>query len=248
MDQFQQSIKGWRILIERQLRLFLRASRLKSRAVAVPVHYVFANGGKRIRPVLLLLACKTVGGRVRDALPAAVAIELLHNFTLVHDDIMDKATSRRGRPTVHTKWDQSTAILVGDELMALAYRSLLQTKSARLHAIADTFTQAFVEVCEGQGLDKEFETQRRVSLPRYLTMIEQKTAKVISAAAEIGALVGRGTVRQVTALQRYGLHLGRAFQVQDDLLDVVADEAKFGKTVGRDIVSGKKTYLLIRAD
>lgn len=247
MDQFQQSVRDWRLLIERQLRLFLRASRLRSRAVAEPVRYVFAKRGKRIRPVLLLLACRAVGGRVRDALPAAVAIELLHNFTLVHDDIMDKATSRRGRPTVHTKWDQSTAILVGDELMALAYRSLLQTKSSRLHAIAETFTQAFVDVCEGQGLDKEFETQRQVSLPRYLMMIEQKTAKVISAAAEIGGLVGRGTARQVAALRKYGLHLGRAFQVQDDLLDVVADEAKFGKTVGSDIVSGKKTFLLIRA-
>ncbi len=247
MDQFQRSIRDWRLLIERQLRFFLRASRLRSRAVAEPVRYVFAKRGKRVRPVLLLLACRAVGGRVREALPAAVAIELLHNFTLVHDDIMDKATSRRGRPTVHTKWDQSTAILVGDELMALAYRSLLQTKSSRLHAIAGTFTQAFVDVCEGQGLDKEFETQRQVSLPRYLTMIEQKTAKVISAAAEIGGLVGRGTARQVAALQKYGLHLGRAFQVQDDLLDVVADEAKFGKTVCSDIVSGKKTYLLIRA-
>ncbi|MFQ5797342.1 MAG: polyprenyl synthetase family protein [Bacteroidota bacterium] len=247
MDQFQQLIERCRNLIEQQLRVFMRKSPPKPRFVAEPVHYILAKRGKRIRPVLLLLACKAVDGRISDALPAGVAVELLHNFTLVHDDIMDNATSRRGRATVHTKWDQSTAILVGDELIALAYRSLLQAKSPRLRVILDTFTQAFVAVCEGQGLDKEFEAQQRVSLARYLTMIEQKTAKIISASAEIGALIGGGTAEQVRALRKYGLHLGCAFQVQDDLLDVVANESWFGKTVGADIASGKKTYLLVRA-
>ena len=247
MDQFQQLIERCRNLIEQQLRVFMRKSPPRPRFVAEPVHYILAKRGKRIRPVLLLLACKAVNGRIGDALPAGVAVELLHNFTLVHDDIMDNATTRRGRATVHTKWDQSTAILVGDELIALAYRSLLQAKSSRLRAILDTFTQAFVAVCEGQGLDKEFEAQRRVSLGRYLTMIEQKTARIVSASAEIGALVGGGTAQQVDALRKYGLHLGCAFQVQDDLLDVVADESRFGKTAGADIVSGKKTYLLVRA-
>ena len=247
MDQFQKSIERCRYLIEQQLGVFMRNSRPKPRLVAEPMHYVFASRGKRIRPLLLLLACGGVDGRIRDALPAGVAVELLHNFTLVHDDIMDSATERRGRATVHTKWDQSTAILVGDELIALAYRSLLQTKSPRLQAILDAFTQAFVAVCEGQGLDKEFEVQRKVSLERYLTMIEQKTGKVISMAAEVGALIGGGTTEQIGALRKYGLHLGRAFQIQDDLLDVIADESRFGKTVGVDIDTGKKTYLLIRA-
>ncbi len=247
MDQAQRTIEHCRDLIEQQLIGFIRESCLTPRVVAEPVRYVLAKRGKRIRPVLLLLACKAVNGRLRDALPAGVAIELLHNFTLVHDDIMDNATSRRGRATVHTKWDQSTAILVGDELIALAYRSLMLTKGHRLQAILDALTEAFVAVCEGQGLDKEFESEPRVSLARYFSMIEQKTARIISAAAEIGALIGGGSTRQVSALRTYGFHVGRAFQVQDDLLDVVADESKFGKTVGADIVSGKKTYLLIRA-
>lgn len=225
----------------------MHQSRPGPRTVAEPAHYVLAKRGKWIRPVLLLLASDAVGGRLRDALPAAVAFELLHNFTLVHDDIMDYATYRRGRATVHTRWDQNTAILVGDELVALAYRSLLQTKSPRLELILKRFTEAFVAVCEGQGFDKEFETQRGVSLAGYLTMIELKTARIISAAAEIGALIGGGTSKQVVALRNYGLHLGLAFQVQDDLLDVIADESRFGKTIGADIVSGKKTYLLARA-
>jgi geranylgeranyl diphosphate synthase type II len=180
-------------------------------------------------------------------LHAAAGIEILHNFTLVHDDIMDNAPSRRGRATVHTKWDTNVAILVGDELLALAYRALLQTKSPSIREIAKVFTEGVVEVCEGQAYDKEFGTQGDVTVSDYLVMIEKKTAKMVAVSAEIGALIGDGRRASVAALRRYGQHVGRAFQIQDDLLDIVAEEKKFGKAVGGDLVEGKKTFLLLEA-
>lgn len=247
MIEAQKSIERHRALIERQLKSFIRRSHPKPRFLAEPVEYVFGNRGKRIRPILVLLACEAVNGRGRDALPAGMAIELLHNFTLVHDDIMDGADSRRGRATVHVRWDQSTAILAGDELIALAYRALLETRSPRLRPIVESFTRAFVAVCEGQGYDKEFEVRHRVSLADYMKMIDQKTATIISAAAEIGGLIGGGRGMHIGALRAFGLHLGRAFQIQDDLLDVIGDAPQIGKPVGADIASSKKTYPLIRA-
>ncbi|HTY38401.1 MAG TPA: polyprenyl synthetase family protein, partial [Bacteroidota bacterium] len=217
------------------------------RSLYEPSGYVLDAGGKRIRPVLLLLACEAVGGDTREALHASAAIEVLHNFTLVHDDIMDHAASRRGRKTVHTKWDTNIAILVGDELLALAYRSLLQTRSRHIQDIARVFTEGVVEVCEGQAYDKEFETRAAVTVDEYLLMIEKKTAKMVAVSAEIGALIGDGTRSSIGALKRYGEHVGRAFQVQDDLLDIIADEKELGKPVGGDLVEGKKTFLLLEA-
>lgn len=212
-----------------------------------PIRYVLAGGGKRIRPVLVMLSCEAVGGHWKDALHAAAGIEILHNFTLVHDDIMDNAASRRGRATVHTKWDPNVAILVGDELLACAYRALLKTRSSRIQDIAKIFTEGVVEVCEGQGYDKEFETSLDVKVQDYLLMIRKKTGKMVTVATEIGALIGGGTPGEFRALSNYGRHVGRAFQLQDDLLDIVADEKKFGKTVGGDIVEGKKTFLLLES-
>lgn len=217
------------------------------RSLYEPVKYVLAAGGKRIRPVLLMLSCEAVGGKARDALYAGAAIEILHNFTLVHDDIMDNAPSRRGRKTIHTKWDTNVAILVGDALLALAYRALLQTKSPHIHEIVKTFTDGVVEVCEGQAYDKEFETRRRVSVRDYLLMIEKKTAKMVSVAAEIGGLIGNGSRQEIRALKHYGHHVGLAFQIQDDLLDIMANEAELGKQIGGDLVEGKKTFLLLEA-
>jgi geranylgeranyl diphosphate synthase type II len=212
-----------------------------------PIRYVLAGGGKRIRPVLLMLSCEAVGGKARNALQASAAIEILHNFTLVHDDIMDHAASRRGRETVHTRWDTNVAILVGDELLALAYRALLLTKSPHIQEIAKVFTEGVVEVCEGQAYDKEFERRPSVRVSDYVLMIQKKTAKMVSVAAQIGALIGNGPASAIRALHRYGHHVGLAFQIQDDLLDIVGNEDELGKKVGGDLVEGKKTFLLLEA-
>jgi geranylgeranyl diphosphate synthase type II len=241
----EQRYLHYKQLIDRRLKQFVRQQ--KPRSLYGPLTYILEGGGKRIRPLVLLLSCEAAGGTVQHALHAGVAIEILHNFTLVHDDIMDNAASRRGRPTVHTKWDANVAILVGDELLALAYRALLKTKSHNIQEIAKVFTEGVVEVCEGQAYDKEFETRRAVRVDEYLLMIEKKTAKMVAVAAEIGGLIGNGTGASIRALRRYGRHVGRAFQIQDDLLDIVADEAEFGKSVGGDLVEGKKTFLLLEA-
>ena len=212
-----------------------------------PIRYILSGGGKRIRSVLVLIACEAAGGSKRDALHAGAAMELLHNFTLVHDDIMDHALARRGRKTVHKKWDENTAILVGDELLALAYRVLLKTTSPRIHEVSSVFTEGVVEVCEGQAYDKDFETTPKVTVNDYLLMIQKKTGKLISVSAELGALIGKGNKQQVAALRRYGEHVGRAFQIQDDLLDITADEKEFGKTIGSDVQEGKRTFLYLEA-
>ena len=216
-------------------------------SVYEPIRYVLSSGGKRLRGVLVLLCCEAVGGRVRQAVDAAAAIEILHNFTLVHDDVMDHADLRRGKMTVHRRWDANVAILAGDELIAQAYRVLLRTRTPNERRILEIFTDAFVRVCEGQGLDKEFENRRDVDLRSYFTMIGKKTARIMAAASEIGALAGGATPAQAAALRSYGLHLGMAFQVQDDLLDISGDGGDFGKKIGGDIVEGKKTYLLLTA-
>jgi geranylgeranyl diphosphate synthase type II len=232
-------------LVERSLAGFVREQ--VPRSLYEPLKYVLDGGGKRIRPVLLLLSAEAVGGDSARAVNAGMAIEILHNFTLVHDDIMDRASSRRGRKTVHTKWDTNVAILVGDELLALAYRALLKTSSPNIQEIARIFTEGVVEVCEGQAYDKEFETRSSVGVKDYVLMIDKKTAKMVAVAAEIGGLVGNGSRSSVSALRKYGEYVGRAFQIQDDLLDIIGDERELGKAVGGDIVEGKKTFLLLEA-
>lgn len=242
---FQHRYLKYKSLVDGYLKECVKETKPKS--VYQPIHYVLAGGGKRIRPLLVLLSCEAVGGKMRDALHASAGVEILHNFTLVHDDIMDHASSRRGRATIHTQWDENVAILVGDELLALAYRALLKTKSQHIQEITKTFTEGVVEVCEGQGYDKEFETRPRVSVQEYLLMIRKKTGKMVSVATEIGALIGNAQKKHLSALRRYGEYVGRAFQIQDDLLDVIADEKEFGKTIGGDLVEGKKTFLLLEA-
>ena len=209
--------------------------------------YVLSGGGKRLRAILVLLSCEAVGGRFRQALEAATAVEILHNFTLVHDDIMDRAQTRRGRPTVHIRWDVNMGLLSGDILLGLAYRHLLRTRSSALPTLTDLFTTGVVEVCEGQALDMEFESRADVTVKEYFGMIEKKTGRLIALSTELGARIGGGSRAHIDALRRFGHYLGRAFQIQDDLLDVVADEATFGKAVGGDIIAGKRTFLLLRA-
>lgn len=210
-----------------------------------PIHYVLAGGGKRIRPILLILACKAIGGEIGRCWDAAVAVELLHNFTLVHDDIMDQDQTRRGRVTVHEKWDSNTAILTGDGLLGLAYKILLRTESDQIQKILTIFTHGVIELCEGQALDLEFEERVDVTLDDYLNMIGKKTAQLLSTSTRIGALIGDGTSDEVDALGQFGCNLGCAFQIQDDLLDITSDETTLGKTYASDVKQKKKTYLLV---
>lgn len=244
MDYFQQYQEYGR-LVEEHLSGFISGAIPHS--LYDPAKYILAAGGKRIRPVLVLCSCEAVGGKIDDAIHAAAGLEILHNFTLVHDDIMDHAASRRGRATVHTKWDSNVAILAGDVLLGLAYRALLQSNTTCIQEVSKIFTEGVIEVCEGQAYDKEFESRKRVSLEEYLLMIRKKTGTMVAVAMEVGAILGNGSPSKRAALKSFGALVGEAFQIQDDLLDVVADEKEFGKTIGGDIVEGKKTFLLINA-
>ena len=212
-----------------------------------PGSYILNSGGKRLRPLLVLLSAKAVRGKFQDAYSAAAAVEMLHNFTLVHDDIMDNADKRRGRLTLHKKYDHNTAILAGDSLLSIAYEFLLRDCNGNAKEVISAFTHGLIEVCEGQSLDTDFELRKNVTLSEYIVMIKKKTAAMAEMCCKIGALLGGGTNAQVNALAKYGLNLGIAFQIQDDLLDISADEKEFGKTIGGDLVEGKKTFLFLEA-
>ncbi|MFC1514217.1 polyprenyl synthetase family protein [candidate division KSB1 bacterium] len=211
-----------------------------------PMKYALGSKGKRFRPIILILACESINGKVHQAYNASIAIEILHNFTLVHDDIMDNDDLRRGRPTVHKKWNKNTAILAGDGLIALAYRYLLRSKSRRLKNITKIFSEAIIRICEGQSLDKDLETVEMVSIDEYLDMISRKTAILISVSAELGGILGGGDEKTVETLHSFGFELGMAFQIQDDLLDLTSNESELGKDSGSDIKEGKMTYPLIK--
>ncbi len=210
-----------------------------------PIHYVLQLPGKRIRPLLTILSALTCGGELEQAIYPAAAVELLHNFTLVHDDIMDNDATRRGQPTVHKKWDVGTAILAGDGLMGLAFQKLLQSSSGDLLRMTRRFADVMLVICEGQGLDKMFEQQSRVTYDRYLEMIRRKTAVLIELSCELGALSAEASEAQIGALRNFGHALGMAFQVQDDWLDTMADEQTLGKHVGSDYQQHKQTILTI---
>jgi len=212
-----------------------------------PISYILSIGGKRMRPALLLMACDLFGGDVDEALAPALAIEVFHNFTLMHDDIMDNAPLRRGRTTVHERWNQNVAILSGDVMLIEGYKLMMQVKDRLLRQILDIFNNTAVGVCEGQQFDMEFEQRNDVSIEEYITMIRLKTAVVLGGALKIGALIGGAELKDAGLLCDFGEHLGIAFQLQDDILDVYGDPEKFGKQVGGDIISNKKTYLLIKA-
>ncbi|MFO7888711.1 MAG: polyprenyl synthetase family protein [bacterium] len=210
-----------------------------------PMYYLLAAGGKRIRPVLLLLSCGAVGGKIEDCIKAAAAVELLHTFTLVHDDIMDNDDLRRGMKTVHRKWDDSTAILAGDGLVTVAYQTLLKTRSKKIKEITECFTDGLLILCEGQALDKDFEKIDDVNLEQYEDMIERKTAKLIEVSCLIGGIIGNATTSEMQKLQNFSFSFGKAFQIQDDLLDIMSHTDVAGKPVGSDILARKKTYLTI---
>ncbi|MCL6495387.1 MAG: polyprenyl synthetase family protein [Ignavibacterium sp.] len=226
------------------------ASSLKKRkpkSLYEPASYILQSSGKRLRPLLVLLSAKAAGGKFKDVYNAAVAVEIMHNFTLVHDDIMDNADLRRGNQTLHKKYDLNTAILAGDSLLSIAYEFLLKDCNGNTKAAVSAFTQGLVEVCEGQSMDTEFETRNDVKLKEYITMITKKTAAMVKMCCELGAILVYGKKSDIKALSNYGLNLGIAFQIQDDLLDIIGEQDKFGKTVGGDLIVGKKTFLFIKA-
>lgn len=211
-----------------------------------PVHYALAGKGKRLRPILTLLASQCLGGTVEGALHAAVAVEMLHNFTLVHDDIMDRDGMRHGQASVHARWDDGVALLAGDAMLVLAIAEL-RLSPAHGDALMSSFTRGALAVCEGQALDKEYEDRPMVSLDDYLRMIDLKTGHMLGMASELGAIAAGANEEHINNLRRFGKLLGRAFQVQDDLLEIFSDARTMGKSLGSDILSEKKTYLMVMA-
>lgn len=212
-----------------------------------PVTYILRLGGKRLRPVLVLLTAEILEKDYKEALDAALAIEVFHNFSLVHDDIMDDAPKRRGEATVHEKWDINTGILSGDAMLIMAYQLFENYEVHVFKALAKLFSKTALEVCEGQQYDVDFETRDDVILPEYLKMIEYKTAVLVAAAMKMGAIVAGTSEKCQEDIYSFGLNLGIAFQLQDDYLDVFGDPETFGKQVGGDIIENKKTYLYIKA-
>ncbi len=212
-----------------------------------PIGYILSLGGKRLRPSLTLMTASLFGEDLHHAVQAACAIEVFHNFTLLHDDIMDQAPMRRGHPTVHVKWNTNTAILSGDAMLIEAFHILHGTRQEILPAVTEIFTQTALEVCEGQQYDMDFEKRGVVSEKEYLRMIELKTAVLIAASMKIGALCGGSDAQQANLLYEVGRNIGLAFQLQDDLLDTYGNPEVFGKAIGGDIVANKKTYLFVMA-
>jgi len=212
-----------------------------------PIAYILGLGGKRMRPVLTLMASEVFDTDYKVALPAAMAVEVFHNFSLVHDDIMDDAPLRRGQETVHEKWDLNTGILSGDAMLILAYQYFEQYEPTVFRDLAKLFSKTALEVCEGQQWDVDFEKRNDVTIPEYLKMIEYKTAVLVAAAMKMGAIVAKTTEKEADFIYDFGLNLGLAFQLQDDYLDAFGDPETFGKQVGGDIMVNKKTYLYLKA-
>lgn len=232
-------------LVEKEIKKQRFGSKPKS--LYDPIHYIMALGGKRLRPLLALLSYSLYKDNPQAIVKYANAIELFHNFTLMHDDIMDKAPLRRGKPTVHEKWNTNTAILSGDVMQVKVYDQLLYLDNKILKDVLTAFNKCATEVCEGQQWDMEFETKKNVSEHEYIEMIRLKTAVLLGFSLEFGALLANAPAKERVALRQFGINIGIGFQLKDDLLDVYADKEKFGKQVGGDIIANKKTYLLIKA-
>ncbi len=240
-----EQVEGLRHLVDEALAALVPAQ--EPAGLYEPVRYVLEGQGKRLRSVLLLLGAEAVGVKARRALPAAVAVEVFHNFTLVHDDIMDRAPARRGRPTVHVKWDADTAILCGDYLLSLSDALLARVATEALPRLVRVYSEMVARLCEGQTLDKAFETHHDVTVADYLHMVDCKTGALLQVALELGGLIGQASEAHLATLREIGREVGRAFQIQDDLLDLVAEDARWGKAIGGDLIAGKKTLLLLAA-
>ena len=212
-----------------------------------PIEYTLAAGGKRVRPQLAMIASQLFGGKDEEVLPAALALEVFHNFTLLHDDVMDKADVRRGRPTVHVKWNENTAILSGDQMLIEAYKLLAGVREDKLPKVLQLFNKMATEICEGQQYDVDFESQEQVTLEEYLKMIRLKTAVLLATALKIGSYIAGASIEQQDMLYEFGINIGLAFQIQDDILDVWGNPETFGKAVGGDISCNKKTFVALTA-
>lgn len=212
-----------------------------------PIHYILQLGGKRLRPILTIMTCDLFNGKVEQAYDAALAIEVFHNFTLIHDDIMDSAPLRRGHETVHAKWNLNTGILSGDAMLIMAYQYFENYEPALFKKLLQLFSQTALEVCEGQQLDVDFECRNDVSIENYIQMITYKTSVLVAAAMKMGALIAEASDEEAAKIYEFGLNLGIAFQLQDDLLDTFGNAATFGKQIGGDILENKKTFLYIKA-
>jgi geranylgeranyl diphosphate synthase type II len=212
-----------------------------------PIHYILGLGGKRIRPVLTLMSAEIFDVDYKKALPAALAVEVFHNFSLIHDDIMDAAPLRRGHETVHEKWDVNTGILSGDAMLILAYQYFERYEPNIFKELAKLFSKTALEVCEGQQWDVDFENRDDVTIADYLKMIEYKTAVLVAAAMKMGAIIAETSEENANLIYEFGLNLGLAFQLQDDYLDAFGNPETFGKQVGGDIIENKKTYLYLKA-
>lgn len=217
------------------------------RSLYDPIEYILALGGKRIRPALTLMACNLFRPDVSVAMKPALGLEVFHNFTLLHDDLMDKADVRRKKPTVHKKWSENMAILSGDAMLIVAYQLMGETELSCLKKVMDLFTGTALEICGGQQYDMEFETMEDVSEDEYLEMIRLKTAVLLACCLKTGAILGGADERDADYLYQFGINMGMAFQLQDDLLDVYGNPETFGKNIGGDILCNKKTFLLINA-
>ena len=211
-----------------------------------PIEYILSLGGKRIRPALVLMACNLYKENVDTAVNPALGLEVFHNFTLLHDDLMDDADKRRNKPTVHKVWNANTAILSGDAMLIAAYQLIGETESESLKEILDLFTRTALEICGGQQYDMEFESKQKVSVVEYMSMIELKTSVLVAGSAMMGAILGGADEEQSRRLYQFAIELGMAFQLQDDLLDSYGGE-ELGKTIGGDILEGKKSYLMVTA-
>ncbi len=212
-----------------------------------PIEYTLAAGGKRVRPQLAMIASQLFGGKDEEVLPAALALEVFHNFTLLHDDVMDKADVRRGRPTVHVKWNENTAILSGDQMLIEAYKLLSGVPADKLPKVLQLFNKMATEICEGQQYDVDFESQAHVTIEEYLKMIRLKTAVLLATALKMGSYIADASAEQQDMLYEFGIHIGLAFQIQDDILDVWGNPETFGKAVGGDISCNKKTFVALTA-
>ena len=212
-----------------------------------PIAYTLAAGGKRVRPQLAMIGSQLFGGKDEEVLPAALALEVFHNFTLLHDDVMDKAEVRRGRPTVHIQWNENTAILSGDQMMIEAYTLLSQVPERALARVLQLFNKMATEICEGQQYDVDFEQKSDVTIEEYLMMIRLKTSVLLANALQIGAYIAGASEEEQQAVYQFGINIGLAFQIQDDILDVWGDPKTFGKAVGGDIACNKKTFVYLEA-
>ena len=234
LDKVNQYIAGWK---------FSR----RPEGLYAPIEYVLSMGGKRLRPVLMLMAYNLYRDDVDTILPTAAGLEIYHNYTLLHDDLMDRADMRRNKPTVHKLWNDNTAILSGDTMLVLAYQQMALSDKAHLKEILDIFNRTALEIGEGQQYDMDFETRDDVTEDEYIEMIRLKTSVLLAAALRMGAVLGGASAEDAARLYDYGIQVGLAFQLQDDYLDVYGDEALFGKKIGGDILCNKKTYMLINA-